>query len=56
MINLRLELEGEGKPETILFVYEVEKLTPEELHIEISGTIEKAIRDSKDLEPKWRVL
>ena len=46
MINLSLTLEDGTK---ILFVYEVEKLTPEEIHVEVSNAIDKELREEREL-------
>ena len=55
MINLILELDnnesktpGQIRRTKILFVLEVEKMTPEQIHVEVSTAIDKALRDEKE--------
>lgn len=44
---MNLFIENDSK-ERILFVYEVDKLSPEEVHIEVSTAIEKERERRKD--------
>lgn len=39
--------------EQILFIFDVDKLSPEEIHIEISTAIDKELRKQKELKDKW---